>query len=311
MKLLEQAILRTLSWFDWQQQPLTTFECWYFLWCEPGETITVTPQEVAEALESLQAKSLVKSERGFWQLSDSVSYAEERLKRARWSIGKRHRAEQAANLIAHLPFIRLVAIANTLAFNNAKRDSDIDLLIITRPGRLYLARFLVTALMQIMGWRRHGQKIDNRICLSFYLSADHLNIKDLSYQDDPYLVYWLANLHPLVDKLIFAEFLQANKWAHPYLPNRFTNLSSLANVAHRSNWLERLLGGVVGNMLEYVTRRLQIFLIHRHKKSRLNDGTSAVVVSDSVLKFHESDQRPQLAHNFRSKQAIILAKYKV
>lgn len=311
MRLLEQAILQTLAWFDWQQQPLTSFECWYFLWCDQGEIISATQSDVAGALETLQARGVVKCERGFWQLSDSPSYTNERLERARWSITKRRRAERAAKLISYLPFIRAVALANTLASNSAKQESDIDLLIITSAGRLYLSRLLVTILVQLLGWRRHGSRVANRVCLSFYLSDDHLNIKDLAYEFDPYLIYWLANLYCLVDKDIFNDFLQANNWVHNYVPNRFSKPHPKLEVSYKPTWLEGLLGGFVGNMLEYGARRLQLFLIRRHKNSRLNDGSSAVVVTDSVLKFHESDQRPQLAEKFQAKQTVILDNYKI
>lgn len=311
MTALEKAILKTFAWFDWQHQPLTSFECWYFLWCEKSEATKTTQQDVYNTLKNLQDGGLLKCDRGFWQLASSPSYVDERFSRARWSITKRRRAERVARLISHLPFVKLVALANTLASGSAKQDSDIDLLIVTRAKRMYITRLLITSLVQFIGWRRHGNKIANRVCLSFYLSEDHLNIKDLSYEHDPYLIYWLANLYPLTDKNVFQTFLQANSWSYDNLPNRYGTQINRTEGGYKPTWSERLLGGRFGDMLEYVSRGFQLFLIRRHKNSRLNDGTSAVVVSNSVLKFHESDRRPQLAEIFINKQKELLDKYPV
>ncbi|OHA55713.1 MAG: hypothetical protein A2388_02795 [Candidatus Veblenbacteria bacterium RIFOXYB1_FULL_43_13] len=309
---LERAILNTLVWFDLWHQPLTAFECWYFLWNEDGLVADSIPSEVSSALISLENKKLVKINRNFWQLADSPSYTEERLARARWSIGKRQRAERVAKLIMKLPFVRLVALANTNASEGAKRDSDIDLLIIVKAGRIFLSRLLITTLVQLLGWRRHGVKVANRICLSFYLADNELNIKSLAYPDDPYLIYWLASLQPLADFGTFNNLLADNAWAQNFIPHRYlvfkaANTQTVAN--SKLIWPEQALVGRLGDVLEYGARRLQLFLISRHKDSRLGDGSSAVVVSNNILKFHESDQRPQLAKNFRERQQQILAKY--
>lgn len=311
MTALEQALLTTLCWFDLWRQPLTAFECWYFLWDEKNELSETTPQAVLNALFALEKKVAIKTERGFWQLADSPSYIKDRLARARWSISKRQKATRVANVIRSLPFIRLVALANTLATDGAKRSSDIDLLIIIKSKRLFLGRLLVTTLVQLFGWRRHGAHVADRICLSFYLADDSLNIKELSYADDPYLIYWLASLQPLYFSSTFSELLKVNSWSHKFIPHRFSVLNITTNYAEKFkySWLEKILAGSIGNMLEYWARRLQLYLINSHKDSRLGDGTSAVVVTDSILKFHESDQRLQLTKDFRIKQQQILAKF--
>ena len=313
MTALERAILSTLSWFDLWRQPLTTFECWYYLWDEDGAAVASKPGDIYSSLLNLLKLGAVKNERGFWQLASSPAYAAERLARARWSIPKRRRAQRAAKLIMSLPFIRWVALANTLAAEGAGPESDIDLLIVVQPGRLYLGRLLVTALTQLLGWRRHGRHVTNRICLSFYIAADNLNIKSLAYADDPYLIYWLASLYPLVNSSIEPELLQANSWIRAFIPHRFEvdNLvKGWLNSAENKGLArvtERALARGLGNVIEYWARQFQLYLIKRHRDSRLGDGSTAVVVNDSMLKFHESDQRPQLAASWRARQRQILA----
>ena len=43
--------------------------------------------------------------------------------------------------IQTVPFIKMVAVCNTLGYDNAAKDSDIDLFIIAKRGRLFIVRF--------------------------------------------------------------------------------------------------------------------------------------------------------------------------
>jgi len=306
MTALEQSLVATICWFDLWHHPLTTFECWYFLWDEAGFNRACQFMDVNKSLQALCARGVIKNERGFWQLNSSAGYAAERLARVRASISKRRRAAQAAKLIMRLPFVRLVALANTLATDAAKPDSDIDLFIVIKRGRLYLGRLLVTALTQMLGWRRHGRFVTDRLCLSFYVTDDKLNLQTLAYADDPYLAYWLASLYAWwEDSLIMGELLKANAWLKDLIPNRFKPAEFAANNNRGDSLfkisLEKLLAGRLGQLLEGAAKQLQLHLIHKHTNSRLGDGTPAVVVSDQVLKFHESDRRPELALAWRTK----------
>ncbi|MDP3985929.1 MAG: hypothetical protein U1C53_01010 [Candidatus Veblenbacteria bacterium] len=310
MATLEQAIVSTLSWFDILGQPLTAFECWYYLWDEDGSGGEATPQDVWRALDQLKARGAVVVERGFWQLTATRSYVPERLARARWSIKKFRRAQAAARLLARVPFVRLVASVNTLAMEGARQESDIDLFIVVRAGRLYLTRLFVTAVVHLLGRRRHGQRVTDRLCLSFYVSDDQLNLKPLAYVDDPYLSFWLVSMLPLTGLATFNRFLAANSWVEHSLPHRLA-VGAAPDLAPTTSWCARaaewLLGGAVGTWLEAVARWGQVRRIKKHSASRLGDGTTAVVVTDSVLKFHETDQRPVLAGRFRARQHQALA----
>ncbi len=299
MSPLELAIIKTLTWFDLFNQPLTTWEVWFYLWDESGDVGKVNQGEILPVLEKLAVDKLVASHFGYWQLAVSPQHLSERLQRLRWTIKKRRRAEQAVRLIKHLPFVRLVGLVNTAAFDMASLDSDIDFFIIAQRGRIFTVRLSVTGLIQLLGWRRHHRLVSNRICLSFYLTDDNLNLQPLAYPDDPYLRFWLAGLQVLYDDCIYGSWLTANNWLSRELPNWYSVMVR-ERTAVVAAWPAK------SSVLERVLEKFQMHLIRRHRSSRLGDGSTAVLASRQILKFHESDVRQELAVKFRRRLALVL-----
>src|SRR3989338_10492249 len=98
-----------------------------------------------------------------------------------------------------VPFLKLVAVCNNLAFGKVKEKSDIDLFIIAKSGRLFTVRILVTGILHCLGVRRHGKKIAGRFCLSFFVDDKNLNLEPIAIDKDVYLAYWIKNIRPVLD----------------------------------------------------------------------------------------------------------------
>lgn len=313
---LAAALIKTLAWFSLTSYPLTSFECWRYLFTDGAPLPKVSPGGVASALERLSAAGVVRGQDGFWWLASAATSVEHRLAQSRIAIAKRRRALGGARLLSFVPFIQFVGLGNTLALGAARPGSDIDVLIITRRGRLFLGRLLATLAIHLCGWRRHGARIADRICLSFYLAETQLGLAPLAYADDAYLTFWLASLVPLLGGGVYASLAAANAWVTKTLPNwRGRALTPDAAQAcqpvamGRSRLgvgLERIVEVAAGGWGEAAARAFQLKLIKRHRRSRLGDGSKAVVVTGEVLKFHESDRRPELTLEFRRRLASAL-----
>ncbi|MFH1910384.1 MAG: nucleotidyltransferase domain-containing protein [bacterium] len=126
------------------------------------------------------------------------------------------RARLAGRILRFVPFLRMAALNGSIVRGVENKQSDIDILIIARAGRLYTCRAFATALIQLTGYRRHGQKIAGRICLNCYLNDKNPNIFPQRKSSAPKVARAYKYLIPLVDDGISKKFFKVNKWFGKY-----------------------------------------------------------------------------------------------
>lgn len=283
-RFMFHAILKTLAYFDVFDYPLTAVEVHKFLW---GQTSTLS--EVVQALEQMENAGQIGRRFGYYCLPGREVLVETRWQRYLLAESKFSKALRVARLLRLVPNVRLMAVCNNLAFSNARKESDIDLLIVTSPGRIWISRLLVTVLVQLLGLRRHGKKIADRCCLSFYVTADAADVKPLALApEDPYLCYWLAMLAIVYVRPGAADaFWQANAWVRDVMPNfrpRVMNQRRTVRSLSRAMWSWR-----AGEWLNGVAKKIQLAKMARRERHRQRG--IGVVISDRMLKFHEDDRR--------------------
>ncbi len=204
----------------------------------------------------------------------------------------RHRL--VIRLLGLFPQILLVALCNSRAMGEADENSDIDLFIIAKKGNLWTVRFIVTALTSMLGVRRrntHGlqkwtseyiKRTKDRFCLSFFITEEAVNFENIRLQpNDPYLDRWIYTLIPLVNKNhTYEHFMEAN-WVEP--TNTFTH----------SSW--QLFWQKLGNIFWFFTlleNLIKKLWLPKTLKTYEKLGKPWwVVISDTMLKFHDQDVR--------------------
>ncbi len=280
---IEWRVSGTLAWFSTLGRAVGPDELRRLLLRQSAER-----PEIEQALSRLATK--VHERRGrYWVKGATAHHPTVRTERAyryKW-----WRTRVAVNLIRHVPFLRMVAVGNTLADQTASTDSDVDLFIVTDPKRLFTARLLVTLVLQLFGLRRHGKKVANRMCLSFWATTEHLDLSDVAFDPyDIYLAYWIATLRPVLDSGgTYRAFLEANGWVTRYVPGYADLDFDVAAPARTAAWRERLLSGRVGDWLE---RRLSAFQLKRiDTEPRAKEPDVRIVADRTMLKFHEKERR--------------------
>lgn len=312
---MAKSILSTLCYFDIFDYPLTLLEIWQWFLTDNQNFTPVNLSEIKEEIENnpdLIPK--VKFQNGFYFLTGREKIVDIRLNRYAISSCKNQLARKGVKILRFLPFIKFVGLGNNAGNNNVKLESDIDLFIITAKNRLFTARFLITLVLGLMRLRRHGHKITDRLCLSFYAAQDNLDFSKIKINDhDIYLVYWLANLFPLYDRGGYSQFILANGWVKKYLPNNSIKQGSFWRQVLDNRWSkfsfkvgEFILSGFLGNFLESFLRPAQLFKMSKNKKSLARANDNRVIISSTMLKFHENDRRLLYQTQFKNKLAELL-----
>lgn len=144
-----------------------------------------------------------------------------RLEREKHSQQKLKIAIRAAKLISKILTVKFVGITGSLAMLNSTRDSDIDLIIITKSNSLWLTRLVVYCTLFAIRYplRRPRNNIErDALCLNMWLDESDLvwDKKDRNI----YSAHEIAQIIPLVNKdKTYEKFLYLNRWVLNYWPN--------------------------------------------------------------------------------------------
>ena len=109
-----------------------------------------------------------------------------------------------------------------------------------------------------------------------------------------YLIYWIRTMKPLFGKRAFCRFYRANGWIHKYLENSKPKspLSSSIISSAIQFIFELIYTILLGPLWEVFLRRWQLKRA-RSKKAQLSDS-SGIVISKTMLKFHNIDRRKEI-----------------
>lgn len=282
---LEQSIFRTVAFFSLFDYPLTEFEIWKWL-TEPA--VAYAFPDVRDCLSaSHYLREKIVCTDGFFTLRDTAETVALRHERFVDAARKYHRLQRVCGYLAHLPMIRAVAACNTLAWNNTKAESDIDLFVIVKHGRIWITRFLAVLPFKLLGLRP-GQSTRDPICFSFFAADDRLAMKGLKIgKRDLYFAQWMHSLVPVMDRGVFRRVALQNGWVNRSFPNSFPVQTARPRTtrptAHR---------GDAAHLFESLAKGFQVRRLPPTIRSMMNNDTR-VIIDDGMLKFHEGDRREE------------------
>ena len=187
-----------------------------------------------------------------------------------------------------ISWVQCVCICNSLAMNSCHKNSDIDLFVITRKNRLWTARIWLTLLTSLLWIRKTSRKHAWKFCLSFYVTEDEKNFSDIAIDNDIYLSYWLETLIPIINKNnTFEKFVEKNGLEEKYKKSvaKYVCIS-------KSRWWEKCETWKLWDINEYILKK--IFLRKTLKNYKKLWKPFGVIISDTMLKFHDQDKRKKI-----------------
>lgn len=307
---LKKAILRTLAYFDLNSYPLTAVEINQWLY----ELYNPDLVDLLALLEDMKRQNELQEKYGYFYLPGREKIVEKRRCSLVISELKLKKARYAAKFVRGVPFLKAIFVCNTVAAGTALDDSDIDFFIIAKSSRLWLVRFFTNIILRLFGLRTYGDKQRDKICLSFFVDDNNLNLEKLkAAETDIHFAYWAVQMVPVYDpENYWKKFLSANYWLKKYVPNLSNNLVFLNLIGSgkilmiwKKFW-ETVWSGVYGDLLEKQARDWQMLKMKLsvQEKSKIKDNS--VVLDSGVIKLHENDTRLDCAQAWQARSQEIV-----
>lgn len=200
---LEKHVLKTLVYADIFDYPLAAEEVFRYL------AVSASPGDVGRVLQEGAANGMLVSSNGYFALYGREALIplrehREQVARQKWTVARRY-----VHWLALMPFVRMIAVTGTLAMNNVEEQDDIDVFVVTEPGRLWLARAFV------IGVVRAARLAGDEVCPNYFLSQRALVFPERSY----FAAREVAQMVPLYGTGVYGCVREVNGWVMAYLPH--------------------------------------------------------------------------------------------
>lgn len=200
-----KAVVNTLLYYDVFHYPLNVEEL-----VLNSPLAGTTSETVEQALKELKQAGMVHEEQGLWQIEADTARVKRRLEGNARAEQLMTKARKKSRFIGAFPWVRSVSLSGSISKGFVGEDADIDYFIITKPGRLWLARTMLIAYKKI--FLLNSYKF---FCLNYFIDTQHHLIEERNH----FTATELVTLIPTYGKSHFSEFRNANEWAKDYYPN--------------------------------------------------------------------------------------------
>lgn len=203
------TILRALAYSDLFDYPLTLSELTRY----QIESV-YSEREIADALshDAALRDVISTSSDGFYCLRGRETTFDIRKSRQAASNRVWKRARFYGVIMSRFPFVRMITVTGALAVDNIAARPDIDLLVATAHGRVWIARRLIVILVRL------ARIFRDDLCPNYIISERTLGLD----QRDLFTAHELAQMVPLSGEKLYQQMLTRNDWAESYLPAAFT-----------------------------------------------------------------------------------------
>lgn len=234
---ITNELIRILLYFDVFSYPLTRREIICYSGLERNKW-----RVIGRALDYLVKEGMVNFYCGAYYIGNHKSKVLRRFEGNRRAAERMKSARKYSRIISYFPFVRGIFISGSLSKGYAAEKDDIDYFIVTRPGRLWLVRTMLTLFKKIFLFNSY-----RNFCINYFVDEDHLFIKE----HNRYTATEIVFLIPVFNHGLYSKFLERNSWVRSYYPN----FKQQYDFCHEKNpalkrWFEKIMGNSFVDILE-------------------------------------------------------------
>ncbi len=241
--VLEQCLC-PLFYFDVFSYPLTTEEIKRF---SPEKINSI--HRLEEELQHFHQNHYLSCSENLYSLEENFSNIKKRKENNQRAKNIFPKAIKQARFIHGFPFVRAVFISGALSKNVQTKDGDIDFFIITKPGRLWIARTFLILYKKIFLFNSHKY-----FCVNYFVTTDNLEIEEKNI----FTATEIVTLLPMTNPKFYHKFMETNAWVHDFYPNarrRETEHIKPTNNNLIKRFFEFVFSGLIGNWLDDFFRK--------------------------------------------------------
>ena len=212
---IEGAIIKTLTYRDLFDYPLTAEEVHRFLIQQNSSR-----EMVENTLEKMVIEEGIGEKEGWYFLPGRQKITQLRREREAISREKLAKISRYTRILCVVPWVQAVFVTGAVAVGNAEEKSDLDLLIVTAPERLWLARFFVFLILIVLGVKRkRGPGVDrDKVCPNMFFTTKCLALP--KSEQNLYTAHEAVQARLVWERdLVHQRFLAENHWIKKFLPN--------------------------------------------------------------------------------------------
>jgi predicted nucleotidyltransferase len=301
---LARDILATVVYYDCMDFPLTSFEIWKYLFRIDYYEIENQPKKysLADILYEIGHGALtgyIDQKNGFYFLTGRDELLENRIEKEKISERKIKKLKKIVKFFRFIPFVRMIAITGGLAMKNARSNSDWDLLIVMKSGHIWTGRTLFTIAAQLIGKRRYGKNISDRVCLNYFVTDASLNL----LTKDVYSASEYSFIFPIFGWDTFKKFQLKNEWIRNMKPIYDISYLPPIHLIYDTALSKKikLIGEFIfgGKTLEKFLKKIETKKILKNPKTA--KAGSIIHAYDEALIFLPDPKGPKIFEKFKKK----------
>ena len=197
--MLENEILKTIKLAHYFNSAFTKSQVFQYL------PVKVDKKEYNIVLQEMMdcGRIKVESEFLFADESDLNDY-HPRI----WSKNIFNNNKKYISLMAQIPWIKFIGLTGANAFESCKENDDLDIFVVTQPGRLWLTYLIIVVISKLFGIRQV-------FCVNYLIDENNMKIQHQSY----YNAIQLLQMISVFNEQFRKKLISANEWIYDYLPN--------------------------------------------------------------------------------------------
>jgi hypothetical protein len=282
----ERAIARSVLYASLFDYPLTLAQL--------RQTLIESRQTPTDILNtyrrSAALRELISFEDGYFFPTGRADLLAERRRREVRSRAFLRAHRLLLQLIAAMPYVRMVSLSGSIAHLNLESGGDLDLFIVTQGGHVWSAAVGVVLLAKLLGRRR-------TLCANYIVSDAALSFESA----DLFTASQIINLKPLTGAGTYRRILELNPFVRRFYPNFHAPDCGTLPLAQPQlvTWTKRALEPLLllpSALVERVCRAAYRGYLQR--RAATWQSPQEVRLENDCLKLHTRSHRTQVMRRF-------------